>query len=143
MKRSPTRLLAVAAVGLLTAVACATMLGFGCGSEPQALSLTVDDDGSTIEVQPDQEVVVILGGNPTTGYGWTVASVDEAVLAPTGEPSYEQESTDETLVGGGGTFTLTFQAKAPGKTELELAYARPWETDVDPAETFAVSVIVE
>lgn len=135
--------LVVAAI-LVGALIGATL---GCGSEPgsgpEAVTLGADDDGATITLEPGQELVVSLEGNPTTGFSWAVIGVDEAVLAPVGEPEYTPASTDSTLVGGGGTFSLRFEAVGEGETTLELGYARSWETGVEPEDTFTVAVTVE
>lgn len=37
---------------------------------------------------------------------------------------------------------LTFRALAPGRTELRLAYRRPWEKDAPPGKTFRVEVVI-
>jgi predicted secreted protein len=55
---------------------------------------------------------------------------------------YAQESTDQSLVGGGGTFTFTFKAAAPGQVVLKFDYARPWES-VQPLQTYSVTVTVK
>ena len=47
------------------------------------------------------------------------------------------------MVGVGGNEVWTFQALAAGKTEIVLGYARPWEKDKEPAQTFKVTVVVD
>jgi len=39
--------------------------------------------------------------------------------------------------------TLRFEAASAGRTELELAYRRPWEKNVPPIETFKLTVVVK
>jgi predicted secreted protein len=46
-------------------------------------------------------------------------------------------------VGSGGIFAFEFEAIAAGRTELRLDYRRPWEKSRPPAQSFAVSVMVE
>ncbi len=134
---------------LVTAVLAGALvlLTMGCGSEPgsepEAVELGADDDGATVTLEPKQELVISLEGNPTTGFSWAVIDVDEAVLAPIGEPEYAPTGTDSTLVGGGGTYTLRFTAVAEGETTLELGYARSWETGVEPEDTFTITATVE
>ena len=47
------------------------------------------------------------------------------------------------MVGVGGNDFCTFTALAPGKTEIALGYARPWEKDKEPAQAFKLTVEVE
>ena len=119
------------------------LLTAGCGSAPEPRALGVDDSGATVTLEPQQELVISLEGNPTTGFSWAGGDIDEAVLAPVGEPEYTPTSTGSTLVGGGGTYTLRFQAVAAGETMLRLVYARSWESGVDPEGTFSVTVAVK
>ena len=46
-------------------------------------------------------------------------------------------------MGGGGTFTFTFKAAAPGQVTLKFDYARPFETGVAPIQTYSVTVTVK
>jgi predicted secreted protein len=104
-------------------------------SEPQAY--TVVDNGHSIELAVGESFTVILEGNPTTGYGWQVQTMDETVLAGS-EPEYV---TDSQALGSGGMYTFTFTGVTAGETQLELAYARSWES-VPPLQTFTLTVIV-
>jgi predicted secreted protein len=119
----------------LVAVALAAT---ACSSEAAAVTLGPEDTGTTVTVAVDDRIDVALPGNPTTGYTWTIAAIDDAVLVSRGEPAFRADST---LVGSGGTMTLTFDAVGAGTTTVELAYRRPFETA--PAEdTFTVTVVV-
>lgn len=115
----------------------------GAGEQDGVVTLDAEDNGRQVEVAPGQVLAVSLASNPTTGYRWEVAEVDQAVLEPQGEAEFRQEDTgDQQLVGVGGTETLRFLAKDPGQTKLGLAYRRSWEKDVEPLETFSVQVVV-
>jgi inhibitor of cysteine peptidase len=121
----------------------------GCGSQADAaggpVKLTEADNGKPVTVKGGDVVDVVLMGNPTTGYSWstTLSDEDAAVLQQQGDPAYAPESTDQTLVGGGGTFTFTFKAAAPGQVVLKFDYARPWETGVAPIQTYSATVTVK
>lgn len=107
-------------------------------AEPAAASVTVtenDNDGS-IQVAAGSQLVVELPGNPTTGYAWQVTANDESILLPTGYAF----TPDSAATGAGGMEKFTFHVMAPGAVSLALANSRPWETDVPPAQTFAVAV---
>jgi len=105
----------------------------------KSTSLTAADAGRQLHLHPGQTFQVTLEGNPTTGFNWLVAQVDEAVLKQVGEADFKADSN---LMGAGGKITLRFQAVAGGQTGLTLAYQRPWEKDVQPEKTFTVSAVV-
>ncbi|HAJ38685.1 MAG TPA: hypothetical protein DCL15_23710 [Chloroflexi bacterium] len=100
------------------------------------LTITTADNGGAVQVAAGGQVEVTLPGNPTTGYVWQVIANDESILRPLG--SSFTPATD--AVGAGGAETFTFQVMAPGVVDLELVNSRPWETDVEPAQTFAVTI---
>lgn len=139
---------AVGAIVLVLILAVTAVAAAGCGGAASAaggpLRLTEADNGKSFTVKPGDTIEVVVAGNPTTGYAWT-AVLDEAsaaLLEQVGEPVYAAESTDESLVGGGGTYTFTFEALKSGKASLDLAYSRAWE-DVDPIQTFSVTVTIK
>lgn len=101
--------------------------------------LTKADAGKSVEVASGALLSVALEANPTTGYTWEVAAIDENVIKLEGEPDYAVGSD---LIGAGGVMTLHFRAGKPGQTSLKLVYHQPWEKDQPPAETFEVSVTV-
>ena len=119
------------------------LLVAGCSAAtPASRELTVADNATTQTVAVGDTVIVRLAGNPTTGYSWTQLAGDAAVLVPAAEePAYSSEAA-EGVVGAGGTYTFSWTAQAAGTTTLELAYRRPWETDVAPIETFTVTIEV-
>lgn len=109
----------------------------------KAAPITEADNGRTIEISIDETFTVTLQSNPTTGYGWTVAAIDSAILQQEGEKVYTQGNTDPNLVGAGGTETFTFSGLEAGQTTLQLVYSRSWETDVPPIQTFEIIVVVK
>jgi len=103
----------------------------------------IDDktNNGQVELKTGQTLVVSLESNPTTGYAWEVAEVDDTLLQSQGEAEYTADKTGgEPLVGSGGTQTFRFSAADAGETTLKLIYHRAWETDVEPASTFSVQV---
>jgi inhibitor of cysteine peptidase len=121
----------IALMGLL-------ILTTGCGQ--QKLALTAADKGSQVEVAVGQKILVTLDGNPSTGYSWDVKELETSLLEQVGEAKFE--SNAPSLVGSGGTQTLTFKALQAGTTTLTLVYHRPWETEVEPIDTFSVTVVI-
>jgi inhibitor of cysteine peptidase len=106
---------------------------------PNERWLTEADAGRTVDLRKGDRLSISLGGNPTTGYSWQVAGVDEQVLAPLGNPGYTASSE---ALGAGGVFAFAFEAVAAGQTALRLVYRRPWEKRRRPAQTFKVDVTV-
>ena len=100
------------------------------------LTITAADNGGSVQVAAGGQIKVTLPGNPTTGYVWQVTANDESILRPLGYAF----TPDTDAVGAGGVETFAFQVMAPGVVELELVNSRPWESDIAPAQTFAVSV---
>jgi inhibitor of cysteine peptidase len=147
MSRSSKRTIGATVVLVLIVVGVAAVSA-GCGSQAQAaetLKLTEADNGKSYTVKVDDLVQIVLPGNPTTGYSWTsdLSEADAAIMQQQGDPVYAQESTDPSLVGGGGTFTFTFKAADSGKATITLNYARSWEEGVAPEQTYSVTIDVE
>ena len=111
----------------------------GCG-QPAQITLDMSANGSQVEMERDQELVIKLESNPTTGFSWAVSGVDTAVLQQIGDTEYEPDETG--LVGSGGWESCRFEAVAAGQTTLELVYRRPWEEGVPPEQTFTLDVTV-
>jgi len=111
-----------------------------CTSGVVEHQLTAANANQTIEVNVGDTLVVELEGNPTTGFTWEAAELDQAVLEQVGEPEFNAESD---LLGAPGVISLRFKAIGPGPTLLKLVYHRPWEQDVPPEETFEVTIAVK
>jgi len=124
---------------LLVAVA-----GFSCVAHPSShlgpAEVVVDqrDGGKTVSLHRGDRLIVILPGNPSTGFGWAFASGDNHVLVQQGEPEFTRDSK---ALGAGGRYRFSFVAAANGEVPLRLVYRRPFETKA-PATTFEVTVEV-
>lgn len=123
----------------LVLISCLVLLALAaCGSGSE-VKLEEGDDGSQVELAGGQTLVVRLEGNPTTGYTWETAEIDQKVLRQVGEPQFEADSD---AAGSAGVQTLRFETVTSGSTTLKLVYARPWEEGLPPQETFTVQVKV-
>jgi len=109
-----------------------------CGASND-VELDAGENGSQVELNAGQTLIVSLEGNPTTGYTWEAAELDEQVLQQVGETEFKPDSD---AIGAGGVQTLRFETMNSGQTTLKLVYHRPWEEDVEPAEIFSVQVVV-
>jgi inhibitor of cysteine peptidase len=112
-------------------------LGTACG-RTAAITVTAADGGSRVDLGTGQTLEVLLEGNPTTGYAWSVDELDDTVLALTGDPLYEAERD---ALGSGGTYRYRFEAIRSGETGMRLVYERPFE-ESPPEETFEITVHV-
>ena len=117
------------------------VLATACSSSANQVNLTAADNGNSVEVKAGGEIVIALDGNPSTGYTWEAKDLDTTLFEQVGDPFFT--SSNPGLVGSDGTLTLTFLTLKEGIATLTLIYHRPWETSVDPVETFAVSVTVK
>jgi predicted secreted protein len=104
--------------------------------------IEVTQSGSTVHLSIGDEIVVRVPEMPTTGYGWTVSTVDPALrlvestfVPPVGNGS-------EPTPGAGGQRVIRLRAAAVGEAGAELALKRSWETDAVPTETFTVHATV-
>jgi len=104
------------------------------------VTLTDKDNGSKVQLVPDQKLSVSLESNPTTGYSWRADPLNEQILKQLGEPTFKADTTG--LMGAPGVEVFQFQAVGPGSTPLNMAYSRSWETGVKPEKTFSTNVTV-
>jgi inhibitor of cysteine peptidase len=103
-------------------------------------TLTEADKGTYFRVHLNDVILVRLPENPTTGYQWAVAEINEEIL--------ELEDSDFVLfadagIGGGGERRLRFKAKSTGTSHVELKMKREWEADVPPIERYDFTIRVE
>lgn len=108
----------------------------------QLMSLRIDENNNAqeLKLQPGQTIIISLASNPTTGFSWSLSdNWDKKVLSAIGEEYLSQGQPS--LVGQGGHQIFKFKALQKGKTELNLVYARPWES-VQPANKFNIKLLV-
>lgn len=108
----------------------------GCGGG--VIKTYVDAEG-TIVTSVNQEFIIALDSNPTTGYDWE-ESYDESMLRLV-ESKYELgKKAKEGLVGAGGTQYFRFKALKTGKTQITVTYKRAWETGFAEQKVFNVDI---
>ncbi len=110
---------------------------------PKTYEMTRDDNGKTLKVKVGDVIRVKLKSNRTTGYSWALTGKTDAKVLKSGEVEYKVDEHPAGMVGVGGSDFCTFTALAPGKTEIALGYARPWEKDKESAQAFKLTVEVE
>ena len=103
--------------------------------------LTELDHASYTHLRVGDRLMILVRGNPTTGYQWDVELLhDFPVLAQDGEIEFRPESPD--LVGSGGIFILRYEAVEIGLQRIQLVHHRPWES-VPPAQQVDLHVTVQ
>ena len=125
---------------ILFALIAVLILATACSS-PQSTILTTTNNGNQVEVKVGGQIIIKLDGNPSTGYTWEAKDLDATMFTQVGDPVFD--SSNPGLVGSGGTLTLTFKTLKAGTSPLTLVYHRPWETGVDPTNTFTVTLKVK
>lgn len=111
-------------------------------AEEKTLALREDADGKSFTLTDEKVVMVLLKGNPTTGYSWFVKEVEGKAVAQDGEVVYLKEDPATPRPGQGGVFAVSFRPKNPGKATIRMEYKRPWEKGKEPAKTFTVAIEV-
>jgi inhibitor of cysteine peptidase len=112
-----------------------------CACKRTSLTINADKnyDGRTLELRVGDGVKLSLAENPTTGYRWELVAKPEPNCVVVND-SYVAK-TD--AIGSGGTRSWEFRAVSPGTGTVSLAYRRPWEKDVAPAQTFKMTLVVK
>ncbi len=101
--------------------------------------LTEEDAGSQVALRVGDRLMVVLEGNPTTGYEWSnTLTYEFATLEEIGESEFRPESN---LAGAGGIVLFRYEAVRVGPQAFRFAYQRPWES-VEPLELVEFSVDV-
>lgn len=101
--------------------------------------ITQAQNGHAFTMRVGERLTLQLSENPSTGYTWAFASLDETRL----EIESSSFSSDSAAVGSGGSETWILRARAPGHTRVELKLLRPWEGETSVIERFAVALGIE
>ncbi len=100
---------------------------------------TYTDAEKTISTTVNQEFIIALDSNPTTGYNWE-ASYEESILKLV-DSKYEMGKQSQAgLVGAGGTQYFQFKVLKTGKSEITVTYKRSWETDFAEQKVFNIDI---
>jgi len=108
----------------------------------ETINLSDKDNGGKVQMKIGQNLVISLKANPSTGYRWEMADLDETIL-PLLTRDYKQREAEPGMVGVGGIVTLSFKAIAAGQANIKLIYTRPQSGEDDIADTFSVMVDVK
>ena len=144
IKIIPFILAIVPVVGTLLIGGCTILYNQGGEQTPQPKEVQITEDGlacgSGVGLNVGDTLILILNGNPSTGYTWDVGFYVHPVIEPAGEPEYQSDSN---LVGAGGTYTFHFLATGEGEAKLAMIYHRPFDKDAPILKTCEVTVTVK
>lgn len=108
---------------------------------PQTVIIDESGNGQAFEVVEGQDIIVRLAGNPSTGYGWEVASTDRTF----GYPASEDFLPDGGGPGSGGVFEFVWKTDGAlsmvGSHTVVLDYLRSWEGEAIDSFTFTVNIV--
>ena len=96
-------------------------------------------DGQTITAGIGDLIALELPSNPTTGYKWAFASIDENAVSV---EHADYEATGSAL-GSGGIDKWMLRVRSSGVTRIELKRSRPWEGDQSIVERFKVTLDIK
>lgn len=120
---------------LATAAVLTICLLAGCVGEIK----TYTDSGQTIGIGINQEFVIAIGSNPTTGYSWQ-ESYDDTMLELVEKTYKPGKEAEQGMVGAGGVEYFRFKTLKTGETEITLVYKRPWEEETLEEKVFTVNI---
>ncbi len=135
------RKFAIRGGGRLLAVLVLLLAAAASASAGKLIDVSDPDDGGTVRMNPGDTLRVRLHATPGTGYAWTVAQIDAAMLAEAAPRKFVPPPKQ--IPGAVGHDVFEFRAARSGRTTLELNYVRPWENGVAPARTFKLKVSIE
>jgi len=103
------------------------------------MTLTEADADKTVEVAAGDTVEIQLPENVTTGYRWTLKTIDRSICNVVAE---ERHGPDKIIPGAPGTHVWQLKAARTGDCQIEITYARAWQSGTAPAQTFKVCLRV-
>lgn len=101
--------------------------------------ISAAQNGGSVVVHVGDVITLRLAENASTGYRWTIKTIDESQLTVQ-DTGYRSEATS---IGSGGEAFWTFRAQSAGKGHLELIHSRPWEGERSRIDRFTLNVEVQ
>ena len=110
-----------------------SLLAAGCRS----LQETATD--TPLEIETGDTFTIVVQSNPSTGYRWQMAEpLDETIIRFL---AHEYRADRPIQPGSGGWDVWTFEALAPGETQITLNNFPP-SNDVTPCETTTFTITI-
>ena len=114
-------------------------LAFCASTATAAIYPKVVTGSGGVALKPDDDFLVALPANPTTGYSWTVRVSDKNIVSAEGSA---YKSPTGKAMGAGGEQVFGFEAVHAGSATITLEYRRPWEKGTKAAQTVTIRVQV-
>lgn len=105
------------------------------------LAAQADVAPTPVKLQVGQSMTVMLNSNASTGYMWKLANPLPAG-APVEVSLFGAAPDDALCCGFPVPVSLTINAVKPGRQQVRVVYARPWEKDKAPAKELIYNVTV-
>ncbi len=151
------RLVSLVAVAALAALSVASVACVGATEDPSASADPATSDGAneevkaavidetsagkTVSVALGRSFTIALSDNASTGYVWSVKSVDKTI----GQPKESNVPGDVSRPGSSGLKKFTWSTKSPldlvGKHTIVLLHARAFGNS--PSTTFTVTIDIK
>lgn len=111
--------------------------------QTKIIHLNEADNGKKIIVNPEQEIVLELSGNITTGYSWEFVTEESASgIVEELENNYKPDEAPRGRLGVGGVSLYRFRVLKPGKVVIMARYYRPWQA-YNPETDKSVKIVIE
>lgn len=91
-----------------------------------AIPTEIYSASGTISVAVNEEFVIELDSNPSTGYSWQ-ENHDQSYITLV-DKTFEQDPGSKGMPGAGGTEHFRFKALKAGETKITMGYSRSWES---------------
>lgn len=86
---------------------------------PKTVVVGEDADGTTVSIEPGQELRVELPENASVGWTWDLTTEPDADVLRFVDDDYEADSPEAT--GSGGIRRYRFKGTGPGETQIVLS----------------------
>ena len=92
--------------------------------------LVFQDPGVPIRVHPDEDFLIALASNPSTGFRWKMTLPEDQKTVEF--LSSEHVVSQNVMPGVPGEEVYKFKAMTPGEIKADFVYERPWEPKTAP-----------
>jgi inhibitor of cysteine peptidase len=100
--------------------------------------LTEADCGKTIPLKSQEEVMVSLPSNPTTGYGWAMVEEGKDAAVVVVSKEFRTSASPSGSVGAGGVELFRLRLLKAGRFTVTFVYRRSWEKEREPERVFRI-----
>jgi len=100
--------------------------------------LTEADNGKTVRLKPQKEVIVTLPSNPTTGYSWEMVEQGEDAAVVVVAKEFRASIGASGRIGAGGAEHFRLRLLKAGRFTVTFVYRRSWEKEQEPERIFRI-----